>query len=245
MPYSYRTMRTITTHIRPSVVAFKAKMELSAGMLSVALLVILCALPAVAQEDDVESATLPVEQPMPEVIVATPALIPTTRATPVRAQPVSTTVPLHGEVTEFDSGEVHIQFDAVPDPNPETRIAFTVGGHRIVGHVIERNGSTWVARVGYGEHVPIGTLVELTHADPTGVSTPRERRGNVRLSMTLRGTASVFEAFNGGGGVIGDIVAEWRLRAPVFLRLIMDPIGVGFAERRDAIGFGGAHFIGG
>ena len=150
--------------------------------------------------------------------------------------------PARGEVVRFDSGEVHIRFDSVPELYAGTRVAFTSEGMTpVVGTLVTRAGDIFIARVTYGEAVPVGAVANVTNAPATGSSSMPERSSSFRLAATVRGLIGAGD--DGGGGIIADIDAEWRLRAPVFLRLIMDPVGVGFGE--NAIGFAGAHVLAG
>jgi hypothetical protein len=99
----------------------------------------------------------------------------------------------------------------------------------------------FIARVAYGETVLLGAAAGVTNAPTTGSSAIPERSSSFRLALTARGLIGGGD--DGGGGLIADIDAEWRLSAPVFLRLIMDPVGVGFGD--ETIGFGGAHVLAG
>lgn len=145
-----------------------------------------------------------------------------------------------GEVIRFDSGEVHIRFGSVPQLYAGTRVAFTADDMTpVVGTLATRAGDVFIARVSYGEAVPVGATAAITTAPVTGSSSIPERTSSFRLALTARGLIGGGE--DGGGGIIADLDAEWRLRAPVFLRLMMDPVGVGFGD--EAIGFVGAHAL--
>lgn len=147
-----------------------------------------------------------------------------------------------GEVIRVVSGEVYVQFTTVPELYAGTRVAFTADGmNPVVGTLVTRAGEVFIARVAYGETVPVGAAAAVTDAPATGSSTIPQRSSSFRLAMTARGLIGAGE--DGGGGIIADIDAEWRLRAPVFLRLIVDPVGVGFGEA--TVPFGGAHILAG
>ena len=156
--------------------------------------------------------------------------------------PTNTGVGSRGEVVRFNSGEVHIRFHSAPQLYAGTRVAFTGSDMTpVVGTLTARAGDVFLARVSYGQTVPVGATAEVTNAVATGGSTFPPRQSSFRLALTARGLIGAGQ--DGGGGIIADIDAEWRLRAPVFLRLLFDPIGVGFGD--ETIGFAGGHFIGG
>lgn len=164
------------------------------------------------------------------------------RQAPRQQAPVPQEHSIRGEVLRFDSGEVHIRFSTSRELYAGTRVAFTADDMTpVVGTLVTRSGDVFVARVAYGEVVPVGAVAYVTQAPTTGSSSIPQRTSSFRLAMSARGLIGAGE--DGGGGIIADLDAEWRLRAPVFLRLIADPVGVGFGDA--TVGFGGAHFLAG